>query len=129
MNKCLIIKILGLCATLFLAGCASMFGDNGRQLTIKSNPSGANIFIDGVNYGQTPAVINLPNYIWDGEQIVLKKSGYNDTAIRINSQFQLVGLWNLLFFPGFIIDAATGDTVKLNQSQLNNDITLSANKS
>jgi hypothetical protein len=33
-------------------------------------------------------------------------------------------LWNLLFWPGFLVDAATGDTVKIAPQNLNVDVQL-----
>lgn len=109
-----------------LIGCASIFGDNTRQVAIKSNPAGANVYIDGVRYGTTPTIISLPTYIYGGKVITLKKDGYIEQSALVNSKFQLVGLWNILFWPGFLIDAATGDTVKIDPENLNIKVDLTA---
>lgn len=119
------ISILAISAS----GCASLFGENNRQITVKSQPSGANVYIDGVNYGTTPAIVTLPTYVWNGQSIVVKKDGYQDTGVLINSKFQNVGLLNILFWPGFLIDAATGNTMKIDPSKLNVEVNMSsANK-
>ena len=61
----------------------------------------------------------LPNYIFGGKSVVLKKEGYYDQSLMINSKFQPCGLWNLLCWPGFLIDAAAGNTVKIDPMNLN----------
>lgn len=100
--------------TFTLSGCASMFGDNTRQVVVYSDPAGANIYMDGKNYGTTPTVVILPSYIYGGKAITLKKDGYLSQELQINTQFQMVGLWNILNFPlGFIIDAADGNIIKI----------------
>ena len=110
-----------------LFGCASMFGDNTRQISVKSNPSGASVYLDGINYGKTPTTVTLPSYIYGGKSLVMKKSGYQDTGILINSKFQLVGLLNLFFPPiGFGIDGITGNMMKIDPSQLNVEVSMSA---
>jgi hypothetical protein len=113
--------------SLSVSGCASLFGDNNRQITVKSQPSGANIYVDGINYGTTPSVISLPTYVWNGQPIIVKKSGFQDTGVLINSKFQNVGLLNILFFPGFLVDAATGNTMKIDPNRLNVEVNMTAN--
>ena len=40
--------------------------------------------------------------------IIAKKSGYKDTPFIIESEFNAKSLWNILFWPGFLIDLGTG---------------------
>ena len=104
---------------LSLTSCATIAGDNTRTVCVNSYPQGAGIFIEGQRHGTTPANVTLPNYIYGGKTMTLKKEGYYDQAMTINTKFQPCGLWNLLFWPGFVIDGATGNTVKINPAQLN----------
>lgn len=100
--------------------CASMFGNNGREISVNSSPQGATIFLNGIQYGETPRIITLPTYIYGNQTLTLKKTGYEDQSTSLNSEFQLVGLWNILNFPwGTIIDAADGDMVKISRHNLN----------
>jgi hypothetical protein len=111
---------------LTVSGCASMFGDNTRTVNINSNPSGADVYINGVNRGSTPLALNLPTHFDGGASITLKKSGYKDTGIFIDAKFQLVGLWNVLTFPiGFMIDQETGYFLKVDPDALNTVVNLS----
>lgn len=40
--------------------------------------------------------------------IIAKKEGYKNTPFIIESQFNPKSLWNILFWPGFLIDLGTG---------------------
>lgn len=102
-----------------IAGCASIAGDNTRSVSVKSTPSGAAIYIDNQRYGTTPAIITLPTYIYGGKSITLKKRGYQDQTLMVNSKFQPIALLDILFWPTFVIDAATGNIVKIDPVNLN----------
>jgi len=104
---------------LSLTSCATIVGDNTRTVAVDSIPRGAGIYVDGQRCGTTPATVTLPTYIYGGKTLVLKKDGYHEQAMMVNAKFQPCGLWNLLFFPGFLIDGATGNTVKIDPMHLN----------
>jgi uncharacterized protein YceK len=110
-----------ICLALFItiSGCASIAGNNTRKVAVKSYPSGARIYVDNMQYGVTPATITLPSYIYGGKSVQVRKAGYEDQAIMVNTKFQPIGLFNIIFWPGFIVDAATGSIVKIDPSDLN----------
>lgn len=118
------------CALVFsslfgITGCASMFGDNTRQVRVDSHPQGANIYIDEKYAGTTPAVITLSRYIYGGQQLVLKKQNYRDQTAMVTADFQLVSLWNILNFPiGTIVDWSTGNILKIDSNSLNISVDL-----
>lgn len=105
--------------SLLLNGCATMFGDNMRTVSVQSHPQGAGVYVDGQRHGTTPATITLPSYVYGGKAVVLKKEGYHEQVMVVNTKFQPCGLWNLLFWPGFLIDGACGNTVKIDPAHLN----------
>ena len=102
-----------------LTGCASIAGDNTRTVKVESNPPGAAVYVDNQQYGVTPAVINLPNYIYGGKTITLKKPGYQEQTMVVNTKFQPIALLDILFWPTIVIDAATGNMVKIDPANLN----------
>ena len=104
---------------LTLSGCASIFGDNTRAVKVDSQPSGATIFVDNQQYGVTPAVITLPTYIYGGKSVTVKKKGFQDQTAMVNSKFQPVALLDILFWPAFLVDGATGNIVKIDPANLN----------
>ena len=116
---------LALSCALFLTitGCASIGGDNTRAVKVESYPAGASIYVDNQQYGVTPAVVTLPTYIYGGKSVTLKKSGYQDHTMMVNSKFQPIALLDIFFWPSFVIDGATGNLVKIDPANLN----LSAN--
>ena len=65
-----------------MSSCAFLFNDKEVELRIDSNPAGADIMIDGVHYGKTPATLKLEprNYI-----AVLNKEGYGTAQVRLES--------------------------------------------
>ncbi|MCE5295297.1 MAG: PEGA domain-containing protein [Chlamydiales bacterium] len=106
----LIVTAMGLLAT----GCATIAGDNTRDVRVETRPAGATIYVDNQRYGVTPAVVTLPSYIYGGKLITVKKDGYQEQSMMVNSQFQPVALLDIFFWPTFIIDGVTGNIVKMN---------------
>jgi len=99
-------------ATLLLSGCATLFGDNDRQVSVNSNPQGGQLYVNNQYVGATPSTVTLNN-IWNPTVIQVKMKGRQPASTTIDSKFQPVGLWNLLFWPGFIVDAISGDMMKI----------------
>jgi hypothetical protein len=73
LSKLALIMVLG-----FASSCA-FFNDRTVELAIDSNPSGANILIEGKNYGVTPATIKIEPKAYD---IFLTKEGYGSANFR-----------------------------------------------
>lgn len=110
----IITKLIVSCAIFsVLTGCASIAGDNTRSVHVSSIPSGAGIYVDNQQYGVTPAAVTLPNDIYGGKTITLRKKGYQDQSLAVNTKFQPVAVLDVLFWPSIIIDAATGNLVKI----------------
>lgn len=109
-----------------LSSCATIAGDNTRQVSVNSEPAGAKIFVDGQQYGVTPATITLPNYIYGGKTVTLRKKGYSEQAFAVNSKFQPVALFDILAWPTFLIDGATGNLVKIDPANRHLKANLSA---
>lgn len=116
-------------ALLSLHGCATVFGDNVRTINVQSKPPEAEVYIDGQRRGTTPITITLPNDIYGGKSVVIKKEGYHDETMMINTKFQLCGLLDVFFWPTFIIDGVTGNLVKIDPAHRNLCAELRALKS
>ena len=55
-----LVQKISLCLLLaFSSSCAMLFNDKTVDVSINSNPTGADIFIDGKSYGKTPANLKL----------------------------------------------------------------------
>ena len=112
-------------AAIGLSGCASIAGDNTRAVQVNSMPSGATVLVDNQEYGTTPTVVTMPSYIYGGKTVVVRKKGYNDQALQVNTSFQPIALLDILFWPSFIIDGATGSLVKIDPANRNVNAHLS----
>lgn len=116
-------KLLKLSAIVFLfaviTGCASIAGDNSRRVSVNSHPQGAAIYVDNQRYGTTPAIITLPSYIYGGKSVTLKKPGYQDNTMIVNSKFQPVAILDIFAPITFLIDGATGNLVKIDPANTN----------
>ncbi|WP_158409069.1 PEGA domain-containing protein [Candidatus Francisella endociliophora] len=120
-----IIKIYSvMLISLMLTSCASMYGDNDRNITVNSIPSGATVKLNGTPAGITPATFKIDgNNIWN-PNITISKKGYKTESFKVTTSFQSGGLWNILTIWGFAIDAATGDMMKID----NKNITVTLTK-
>lgn len=78
-------KLINLVTTtslLFSSSCAFLFNKKEVDLSISSNPPGANIIIDGRNYGQTPKIINIIPKNYD---VSLRIPGYGSTNVKLQT--------------------------------------------
>jgi hypothetical protein len=71
-------------ALLLSSSCALMFNDDKAEVTINSTPSGADIFINGKNYGKTPATIKIEAI---NQTVVLSKEGYGSTQLQLETWY------------------------------------------
>ena len=97
---------------LSLTGCATLFGDHDKTVHVDSQPQGAQVFVNNVPVGVTPTTVVVNNPL-SPPTITLKKSGYETQLAQVNTSFQPIGILNILFWPGFIVDALTGDMMKI----------------
>ena len=44
--------------------------------------------------------------------LIAKKEGYRPTPLKLETKFDAVAVINILFWPGFVVDAATGQMCK-----------------
>lgn len=58
-----------------LPGCATIIKGSSQVVTVTSEPSNADVLIDGNNMGKTPLSVNLKKNTYSS--ITVKKSGYN----------------------------------------------------
>jgi len=108
----ILIKVTLLTLVLAISGCASVAGDNSKIVHVSSKPEGAKVYVNNIPVGTTPTQVSVNN-TWSPTLITLKKKGYEDINAQVNTSFQTIGLLNVFFWPGFIVDAATGNTMKV----------------
>lgn len=109
---------------LSLTACASIFGDNNRVVHINSTPKDAKVVIDNVAVDSKTPTEFVVTKMWSPTIIKIERPGCSPTQVVIDPTFQKVGLWNILILPGFIIDAITGDMMKVPENQRHIDVKL-----
>lgn len=102
---------------LSLSGCSSMFGDNNRVVKIDSAPKGAKVTVNNVAMANKTPTEAVVTDMWAPTVIQIQKPGCPTKTVTIKPEFQKIGLLNILILPGFIVDAITGDMMKIPENQ------------
>ena len=103
----------------YFSGCATLFGPDNHHLPISSEPSGAEIYVNGFRVGSTPMILNLkPDKSYN---IEFKKEGFASTTTFLNTKID--AKWVVLDILGGIIpvvvDATSGAWNKFDQEAIN----------
>ncbi len=117
-----------LLTSLLVNSCATLYGQNNREVIVNSIPNGAKLYMNGVEYGMTPISIILPSVGYSSQKLTLKKLGYEDQDFFVETEFQNVGYWNLIVLPAFLIDLGTGYMYKIKPGYYNFSIQLESNE-
>ncbi|MFB6230178.1 MAG: PEGA domain-containing protein [Salinibacter sp.] len=108
-------------ASFLLVGCATLFSGTSDQIKFESEPSGAEVVIDGIERGTTPTTITVSRDIND-KRVTLQKEGYSDKVFRLQKEFATVAILNLgnpLFWG---IDVLTGALFKYKPLRYNMEL-------
>ncbi len=110
--------LMGLACFLVILGCATIVTGDKQTVTIDSSPQGAEVLTNGRSLGQTPLTIPLERKK-DGYVLVMKKDGYKDNQMHIESSINKWILGDLLFWVGFIVDFVTDAAWELKPGYVN----------
>ena len=93
-------------AGLLLNGCATVFGPPSDIVTVNAQDKDTKIFINDDYMGKGTASYSVPR----GKTIIIAGEKEGCARNMIQSQKTLVGITmlNIFFWPGFIVDVATG---------------------
>lgn len=67
-------------------GCASVFEGKTQPVTFNSEPSGAQIVINGMPMGVTPATMTIKRSEYDNANVLFKKDGYQDQQASLHTK-------------------------------------------
>lgn len=79
---------------LFMTSCATLFTGTKDRITFNSTPSGATIYIDGVEQCKTPCTMKVKRSIND-TAVEFKLDGYETRLITLSKEFNVVSIINL----------------------------------
>jgi len=104
---------------LFTQSCCSIFTGDPQTITVDSKPKRAKVRI-GPYEGITPYQVSIPR----GKDYVIRASyGGKNRTQALNKQIQPVYWVNILFWPGLIIDLATGSMFEYDPTHYEFDFT------
>ena len=108
MKKVLIL----LCSACLFTSCMSVFSSSKQTITF-TGEEGIKLY-DGRNNVKLAeikedgsATVQLKKSLSD-KTIIAKKEGRKSVPFVVESSFNAKSLWNILFWPGFLIDLGTG---------------------
>lgn len=109
--------VLILCL-LVSTSCAALFNGSRGKVQVNSNPSGAEVFVDGVRSGKTPILLKLDSR---KPHVLTLKNGGKEESYTLNNK--LGAGWIVLDVLGglapIVIDAATGAWYTLDPREVN----------
>lgn len=113
--------IISAAITILCTGCATIFtGGTNQYITIKSDPPGATVTIDGRpdSVGQTPFVTQASRRL--GHYIHITKAGYEPMDATLHQEFNPLFIGDVIALPpvGFIVDLADGSFLILRPYEL-----------
>jgi hypothetical protein len=99
-----------------------MFTGTSDPITFDSQPEGAKVQVNGMQVGRTPITIPIKRSL-SAPQVQISLDGYESQHIMLQSSFNGVAILDIFFWPGFIIDAATGSIMRYSIRNYDVDLT------
>lgn len=110
--------IVWLCLT--LSSCCTVFTSSKQTVTFQA-PNGTRIYDASTN--TKIAEVKQDNTVSvpvkkrrEDKQFIARKEGYQPTPFLLETNFNANSLWNLLFWPGFLVDLGTEKMFKWDNS-------------
>jgi len=106
-----------------LAGCGALFNGSPQTVTFTSEPSGAEVWVDGANMGKAPIALELSKR--KSYMVTFKMDGKEDRTYSVGNHVK-AGIVVLDVLGGLIpaiVDAATGSWYGLDSGSLHGVLT------
>lgn len=97
-----------------LSGCATIFTGTKDRINFNSEPSGALVYVNGIEQCRTPCSVNVTRSVNDTD-VEFRLDGYETRIITLNKEFNLVSIVNLTNPLGWGIDVISGAVMKYDQ--------------
>ncbi|HSB34231.1 MAG TPA: PEGA domain-containing protein [Nitrospirota bacterium] len=113
------VRFITLCTIcVILSGCATMFAPGEDEITIKSEPEGAEVY-DGANLlGKTPLTYSFVRDTFQPRDLTIRMKGRKSYDLRLRTTLEKTALWNLAFVlttggaTSWGIDALSGHLIR-----------------
>ena len=102
--------------------CATILSGTSDEIYFSSDPKGADIMIDGLKVGKTPATVSIKRPGLGNKEVTLKLDGYQDRTFMLQKEFNVMAICNLGGIPGWVIDILTGAVMKYSKKNYDLDL-------
>ena len=75
--------------------CATILSGTSDEINFTSDPKGADIMLDGLKVGKTPATVSIKRPGFGNKEITLKLDGYEDRTFMLQKGFNTMAICNL----------------------------------
>ena len=110
MKKILLLVL----SAMLLSSCCTLFTPSKQAITFNGE-NGIKIYDDGVKIAEikdnNTTSVRIKKEL-SSKYLIAKKEGYRPTPLKLDTKFDAVAVINILFWPGFVVDAATGQMCK-----------------
>lgn len=108
----------------FVSSCATIFKGSSAEVRVNSSPSGADVYINEMDRGQTPLSLNLARN--DNYVLHFKKDGYEDVRVEVRKKFDgattIIGNLFSWWLLGVVVDVASGAAYSLTPADVNGNM-------
>lgn len=94
--------------------CATLFTGTKDNITFRTDPPGATIYIDGVEQCITPCTLDVTRSLLETD-VDIRLDGYEARYITLSKEFNVVSILNLGNLLGWAIDGLSGSIFKYDQ--------------
>ena len=117
----ILVKFLLALVLLYCTGCATIISGSRQTVEIMSIPSSAKVFINGVDWGNTPMERSLLRS--NEYHLKFQLDGYKTYETKLVRAFNAWYIGNVIFggIIGLLIDPATGAIYKLKPEKINGE--------
>ena len=102
--------------------CATILSGTSDEINFTSDPKGADIMLDGLKVGKTPATVSIKRPGLGNKEVTLKLDGYEDRTFMLQKEFNTMAICNLAGWPGWVIDIITGSVMKYSKTNYDLDL-------
>lgn len=109
---------------LLFSSCATIFTGTKDRIAFNSSPSGAIVYIDGIEQCKTPCSVKVKRGI-DDKDVEIKLDGYETRIFELDKEFNIVSVLNLGNLLGWGIDVLSGAVYKYDRKTYDFTLTKS----
>lgn len=118
-------------ASVLLSSCCTVFTASKQNVTFRA-PNGTKIYDASTNIKiaevkENNMAITKIKKKREDKQFIAKKDGYEPMPFILETTFNASSLWNILFWPGFIVDFGTAKMFKWEDTMIDLEMEKSKN--